>query len=385
MLNTRTPVAVAPIQLLEEIRYWKRQELEHTQVVRSVSSRLESDYVKLLEEWEAVLAKMGSTTDRLAEALMRSGDTLSPQLEEQIAELLRISLLQSEQFSDQLQSMQNGSSVLQNDPVAQKIIPLLVRQSEYFLHALGPYKHLSSRSLPLAVQNAALNPVAQTNEEYHDPRPPIPDQQPVPIGQHILPPLPYPYNALEPAIDEKTMRLHHDIHHQKYVDDLNKAEIALEQARKSGQFDLIKHWERELAFNGAGHYLHTLFWNIMSPEGGGKATGAIAAQIDRDFGSFDAFKQQFSQAAEKVEGGGWAILVWSPRSHRLEILQAEKHQNLSQWDVIPLLALDVWEHAYYLKYNAERAKYIAAWWDLVNWKHVNERFATARTVKWYPY
>jgi Fe-Mn family superoxide dismutase len=391
MLNTGSlvAVAIAPMQLLEDIRYWKRQELEQTQVIRAVSPLLEPDYVKLLGEWEAVLSKMENTSDRLAEALMRSGDALSPQLEEQIAELMRISLLQSEQFADQLQAMRSDSAVIQDDPVTQKIILLLVRQSEYFLQTLGSYKHLSAaRNLPFPALNTVpnqANTMMPTNEQHHDPRPPIPDQQPVPIGQHILPPLPYPYNALEPAIDEKTMRLHHDIHHQKYVDDLNKAEIALEQARKSGNFDLIKHWERELAFNGAGHYLHTLFWNIMSPQGGGKATGAIAAQIDRDFGSFDAFKQQFSQAAEKVEGGGWAILVWSPRSHRLEILQAEKHQNLSQWDVIPLLALDVWEHAYYLKYNAERAKYIAAWWDLVNWTHVNERFATARTVKWYPY
>ncbi|MCL6460158.1 MAG: superoxide dismutase, partial [Gorillibacterium sp.] len=200
-----------------------------------------------------------------------------------------------------------------------------------------------------------------------------------------LPPLPYPYNALEPHIDEKTMHLHHDIHHKKYVDDLNKAELALKQARETGNFDLVKHWERELAFNGAGHYLHTLFWNVMNPAGGGKATGPIAAQIERDFGSFDVFKQQFSQAAEKVEGSGWAILVWSPRSHRLEILQAEKHQNLSQWDVIPLLALDVWEHAYYLKYMTERGKYIDAWWNVVYWPHVNERFTTARMVKWHPY
>lgn len=391
MLNTESPVAVAiaPMQLVEDIRYWKRQELEQTQVIRSISPFLEPDYVQWLGEWEAVLTKMENSSDRLAEALMRSGDTRSPQLDEQVAELLRISLLQSEQYADQLQAMQSDSPAIQGDAVAQKVIVLLVRQSQYFLHTLGSNKQLSTaRNLPFPALHTAPNqthPLLPPNEEYHDPRPPIPDQQPVPIGQHILPPLPYAYNALEPVIDEKTMRLHHDIHHQKYVDDLNKAEIALEQARQSGNFDLVKHWERELAFNGAGHYLHTLFWNIMSPQGGGKATGAIAAQIDRDFGSFDAFKQQFSQAAEKVEGGGWAILVWSPRSHRLEILQAEKHQNLSQWDVIPLLALDVWEHAYYLKYNAERAKYIAAWWDLVNWTHVNERFATARTVKWYPY
>jgi len=207
----------------------------------------------------------------------------------------------------------------------------------------------------------------------------------VPIGQHRLPPLPYPYDALEPYIDEKTMRLHHDEHHQSYVNGLNKAERMMEEARRKGNFDLIKHWEREAAFNGAGHYLHTLFWEVMSPHGGGKPTGTLLRQIEKDFGSFAAFKKHFSEAAEKVEGGGWAILVWSPRSHRLEILQAEKHQNLSQQDIIPLLPLDVWEHAYYLKYPNRRKQYIEAWWNVVNWKEVQRRFRVARQVKWQPF
>ncbi|WP_302104677.1 superoxide dismutase [Polycladomyces zharkentensis] len=208
---------------------------------------------------------------------------------------------------------------------------------------------------------------------------------PVPPGKHKLPPLPYPYNALEPYIDERTMRLHHDEHHKSYVDGLNKAELMMAQARKTGDFDLIKHWEREAAFNGAGHYLHTLFWETMAPHAGGTPKGPIRKQIERDFGSFHAFKNHFSQAAEKVEGGGWAILVWAPRAQRLEILQAEKHQNLSQWDVIPLLPLDVWEHAYYLKYPNKRKDYIKAWWHVVNWPAVNRRFVRAQTIRWQPY
>ena len=207
----------------------------------------------------------------------------------------------------------------------------------------------------------------------------------VPIGGHKLPPLPYAYNALEPYIDEETMRLHHDKHHKSYVDGLNKAELELQKARQSNNFDLVKHWERELAFNGAGHYLHTIFWSIMSPKGGGKPQGRLLNAINQSFGSFDKFKKQFSEAANKVEGGGWAILVWSPRSGRLEILQAEKHQNLSQWDVIPLLALDVWEHAYYLKYKNDRKKYIDNWWNLVNWPEVDKRFNEAQKVRWVPY
>jgi len=207
----------------------------------------------------------------------------------------------------------------------------------------------------------------------------------VPIGGHKLPPLPYAYNALEPHIDEATMRIHHDKHHQTYVDDLNKAELKLAEARRKNDFELVKHWERELAFNGAGHYLHTLFWDTMTPRGGGKPTGALADQIARDFGSFDAFKRQFSEAAGKVEGGGWAILVWSPRAHRLEILTAEKHQNLSQWDNVPILPLDVWEHAYYLKHQNKRPDYVKDWWNVVNWPYAAARFEEARKLKWQPY
>jgi len=205
---------------------------------------------------------------------------------------------------------------------------------------------------------------------------------PVPIGGHTLPPLDYPYDALQPYIDEEIMRLHHQKHHQSYVDGLNKAERELQKARERKDFDLIKHWERELAFNGAGHYLHTLFWKIMGPEGGGSPKGDLLKEINRSFGSFDQFKTHFSQAAEKVEGVGWAILVWSPRSGRLEILQAEKHQNLTQWDDIPLLAIDVWEHAYYLQYKNDRKSYVENWWNVVNWPEVEKRFEQARQLQW---
>lgn len=209
--------------------------------------------------------------------------------------------------------------------------------------------------------------------------------QAVPIGGHRLPPLPYPYNALEPVISEEIMRLHHSKHHQSYVDGLNKAERELQKARESGDFSLIKHWEREAAFHGSGHYLHTIFWTVMNPKGGGAPKGQLSRSINNTFGSFEKFKLHFTEAAKNVEAVGWAILVWSPRSHRLEILQAEKHQNLTQWDVIPLLVLDVWEHAYYLQYKNERAKYVENWWKVVNWQEVEQRFNKARTLMWQPF
>lgn len=204
-------------------------------------------------------------------------------------------------------------------------------------------------------------------------------------GKHVLPPLPYPYDALEPHISAEIMRLHHNEHHKSYVDGLNKAEEKLKHARENEDFELIKHWSRELAFHGSGHYLHTIFWNNMSPKGGGKPTGALLKEIEKYFGSFERFKKQFSAAAKQVEGVGWALLVWAPRANRLEILQSERHMILTQWDTIPLLVLDVWEHAYYLQYKTKKAAYVDNWWNIVNWKDVADRYLKASELKWKPY
>ncbi|MFT4413153.1 superoxide dismutase [Fredinandcohnia humi] len=211
------------------------------------------------------------------------------------------------------------------------------------------------------------------------------DVRRVGIGQHQLPPLPYSYDALEPYISSEIMRLHHDKHHRSYVDGLNKAERMMQQARETGNYELLKHWEREAAFHGSGHYLHTIFWNVMKPKGGGIPGRALLRQINRDFGSFDQFKKHFSEAANKAEGVGWAILVWAPRSGRLEILQAEKHQHMTQWDTIPLLVLDVWEHAYYLQYKNVREEYVKNWWNVVNWMEVEHRFQEASKLQWKQY
>jgi superoxide dismutase, Fe-Mn family len=207
----------------------------------------------------------------------------------------------------------------------------------------------------------------------------------VPIGEHKLPPLAYSYDALEPYISSEIMELHHKKHHQSYVDGLNKAERMMEKARQTGDYELLKHWEREAAFHGSGHYLHTIFWNVMSPRGKKIPTGKLLNKITQDFGSFDAFKKHFTEAANKVEGVGWAILVWSTRSHKLEILQSERHQLLTQWDTIPLLVLDVWEHAYYLQYKNMREDYVKNWWNVVDWSEVENRFKEASKLRWKPF
>lgn len=197
-------------------------------------------------------------------------------------------------------------------------------------------------------------------------------------AKFILPPLPYAYDALEPYMDAETVKLHHDKHHQGYINGLNAADAALARARQSGDYAMIKHWEREAAFNGSGAFLHDMFWTNMAPPksgGGGQPAGELMEQIKKDFGSYEAFTKQFTAATTAVEGSGWGILTWQPQGKQLFILQAEKHQNLTQWGAQPLLVCDVWEHAYYLKYQNRRPDYVAAWWNLVNWKDVAERFA----------
>lgn len=199
--------------------------------------------------------------------------------------------------------------------------------------------------------------------------------------KHVLPDLPYDYNALEPHIDEQTMRLHHDKHHQSYVDGLNKAEEKLEEARKNGDFALVKHWEREVAFHGSGHMLHSIFWPNMAPKAGGEPSGELAEAIKRDFGSYDAFQKHFQAAATAVEGSGWGNLAYQTLNDHLIILGVEKHQNLNQYGSIPLLVLDVWEHAYYLKYQNKRPDYVKAFFNVINWKDVAERYSKARAAQ----
>jgi Fe-Mn family superoxide dismutase len=188
-----------------------------------------------------------------------------------------------------------------------------------------------------------------------------------------LPPLSYPYNALEPVIDEETMKLHHDKHHAAYVNGLNAAEQKLADARKTGDYALIKHYSKEIAFHGSGHILHSIFWKNLSPDGGGEPTGKLLDAIKKDFGSFEQFKAQMIAATNAVEGSGWGILAYQPDFDKLVILQAEKHQDLTQWGAYPIFVIDVWEHAYYLKYQNKRADFVNNIFNIVNWKDVTSR------------
>jgi Fe-Mn family superoxide dismutase len=199
-------------------------------------------------------------------------------------------------------------------------------------------------------------------------------------GRYVLPNLPYPYDAVEPHIDARTMQLHHARHHQSYVDGLNRAARELHNLR-GGEIDAtrLEALQRDLSFNGGGHVLHTLFWSVMAPRGGGQPQGAIARALNASFGSFDRFKQQFSRVATSLKGSGWAILAYEPFADSLLIFAAGDHDLNLVAGTQPILPLDLWEHAYYLRYQNARADYVRAWWNAVNWQAVGELYATARS------
>jgi superoxide dismutase, Fe-Mn family len=199
-----------------------------------------------------------------------------------------------------------------------------------------------------------------------------------------LPPLPYDYNALEPTIDAETMRLHHDKHHQAYIDNANKALEGTEWADRPveailANVDLLPDDKQAAVRNNAGgHANHTLFWEIMGPNGGGEPNGALADAINDTFDSLDALKTQMNDAGVKRFGSGWSWLVWDGTGLSVYSTANQDSPILKSYDDVPLLGIDVWEHAYYLTYQNRRPDYLSAWWNVVNWEAVGARFEAAR-------
>lgn len=201
-----------------------------------------------------------------------------------------------------------------------------------------------------------------------------------PPAEYQLPPLPYAYNALEPHIDEQTMKIHHDLHHAGYTKGLNAALAKLAEIRSTGDYSNIQQLSRLLAFHAGGYFNHIVFWNNMAPAdkgGGGNPDGSLADHLKREFGTVDKFREHFSAATNAVEGSGWGVLGYHPALKRLVIMTMMNQQDLATVGLVPLLMCDVWEHAYYLKYQNKRADYVKAWWNVVNWKNVGMRFDAA--------
>ena len=198
------------------------------------------------------------------------------------------------------------------------------------------------------------------------------------MADYTLPELPYDYSALEPSISATIMELHHSKHHQAYVTGANAALAALAEARDKGDLANVNKLEKDLAFNLGGHVNHSIFWTNMSPDGGDKPTGELASAIDDNFGSFDKFTAHYTAAAMGVQGSGWAALTWDSIGKKLLINQFFDQQANFAAGTVPLLLLDVWEHAYYLDYKNVRADYVKAFWNIANWDNVQKRFDIAR-------
>ena len=198
------------------------------------------------------------------------------------------------------------------------------------------------------------------------------------MAEYTLPALAYDYSALAPSISGTIMELHHSKHHQAYVTGANTALAQLAEARDGGNLTYVNKLEKDLAFNLGGHVNHSIFWTNLSPDGGDKPTGDLASAIDDNFGSFDKFQAHFAAVALGVQGSGWAVLAWDSIGQRLIIQQFFDQQANFAAGTIPVLMLDVWEHAYYLDYRNVRADYVKAFWNIVNWANVQERFTIAR-------
>nr|ADC34695.1 Mn-superoxide dismutase [Tegillarca granosa] len=197
--------------------------------------------------------------------------------------------------------------------------------------------------------------------------------------KHTLPDLPYDYNALEPYISADIMKLHHQKHHQTYVNNLNAAEEQLAEAMHKDNINQIIKLQPVLKFNGGGHINHSIFWEVLSPNGGGEPTGDLMHIITRDFGSFDRMKEELTNVTVAIQGSGWGWLGYNPNSFRLRVAALPNQDPLQPTTgLIPLFGIDVWEHAYYLQYKNVRPDYVKAIWNIVNWNAVSERLAAAK-------
>ncbi|MGQ0618048.1 MAG: superoxide dismutase [Acidimicrobiia bacterium] len=197
-------------------------------------------------------------------------------------------------------------------------------------------------------------------------------------ASYALPDLAYDPGALEPHVSGRITELHHDKHHAAYVKGANTALDKLAEIRDKSDFTAISMLEKNLAFHVSGHVLHSVFWTNLSPDGGGEPTGPLAELLDETFGGFTAFRLQMTQAAATIQGSGWALASWEPVAGRLLVQQVHDHQGNHGQGTVPLLAIDGWEHAYYLQYENRKAEFFDAIWNVVNWDDVGQRLVSAR-------
>ena len=200
------------------------------------------------------------------------------------------------------------------------------------------------------------------------------------MQRYVLPELLYDYAALEPHYSARLLELHHDKHHAAYVAGANTTVEKLAEAREKNDYAAINQLEKNLAFHVSGHVLHSVFWRNLSPRGGGEPEGALADAVLESFGSFSGLKSQLEQAALNIQGSGWGTMSWEPVGRRLVVEQVYDHQGNIGNGTVPLLVLDMWEHAYYLQYLTEKKDWVAAFWKMVNWNDVAERYKSVSSL-----
>lgn len=200
-------------------------------------------------------------------------------------------------------------------------------------------------------------------------------------GEFTLGPLPYSYDALEPFMDAETVKLHHDFHHAAYVNGLNKDLAKIKEATEKKDFETVDYWVKKSALHGSGHILHTIFWTNLIKNGQKEPAGNLLKYIEKKFGTYDIFKQLITEVATNVDGSGWGVLAFQPYTDQLMVFQCENHEKLMQWGAIPLLVIDVWEHAYYLKFRNKRAAYVTELFNIINWENVAMRLDYATKMR----
>ena len=201
------------------------------------------------------------------------------------------------------------------------------------------------------------------------------------MKHYSLPDLQYGYKDLEPLYSGEMLEIHHSKHHAGYVKGANEVLDKLRDARKSSDYDALNQLQKSLAFNVSGHVMHSLFWRCMSPEGGGAPSAEVGGRFDRDFGSIDAMREQMTSAATSLQGSGWVALSWEPMGQGLVIEQVYDHQGNTGSATMPVLVIDCWEHAYYLQYKNEKAKWLKAFWELIDWTSVEARLGDCDSIK----
>lgn len=200
-------------------------------------------------------------------------------------------------------------------------------------------------------------------------------------GEFMLAPLPYSYDALEPYMDAETLNLHHTFHHGGAVKGLNNDLKKINELLEKNDLETIDYWVKKSAYHGSSHILHTIFWTNLKKGGGGEPTGNLLKMIEKQYGTYDKFKNLLISVSNNVDASGWGVVAYHPVSNQISVLQCENHEKLTQWGAIPLLIIDVWEHAYYLKYKNRRPEFVSAVFNIIDWDNVSFRLNNALKLR----